>query len=79
MIHEITPGSDVFNDDFENDDLKKRNLRNAIFLVSKPKAYKRDIDIYKEMNSWRVSSKKAGFRHKKIFLFCVTGLSYIGN
>ena len=34
MIHEITPGSDVFNDDFENDDLKKRNLRNAIFLVS---------------------------------------------
>ena len=56
MIYELTPGSDLFDEDDNDTDAKTKMLRNAIFSISRPTAFKRQFDIYREMTLMRVSS-----------------------
>ena len=55
MIYELTPGSDLFDEDDNDTDAKTKMLRNAIFSISRPTAFKRQFDIYREMTLMRVS------------------------
>ena len=54
MIYELTPGSDLFDEDDNDTDVKTKMLRNAIFSISRPTAFKRQFDIYREMTLMRV-------------------------